>query len=284
MARFSTPRAAVRAAVRDVVYPITGVSGIDSDAAAYIAAIEGDGVTVSGAQQAALDAFFRAGKTDGWYSNLQRFYLPIWGAAAPNARCLVSGTSGTFVGGVTHAAGYAQGNGSTGYFDCGVSLATLGCSDSDTLVGRLKKADTTSPSVRRDWGVFDSAIKCCRHATSTTDIIVDHCSTSIGNVVYSAARSPGIESFLRTSGRHYYTRRDGSSHSILGSDVIADNGTIPNEELFFMALNFQGTAASNTDAEFGAFYVGSGFSATDEVDFTSALKTLWETCTGLTLP
>lgn len=87
----------------------------------------------------ALDTFIRTGKSDGWYSSIKRMYLPIWAAAAPNAICMTSLTSGTFNGTVTHAAGYVQGDGSTGYFDPGAGSEpnTLGMSNASATLFML---------------------------------------------------------------------------------------------------------------------------------------------------
>jgi hypothetical protein len=87
---------------------------LDPDARAYIAAVETAGGTVSATQRTAVSDFYRAGKSAGWYSSIKRLYLPIWASAAPNAIDMIGLTSGTFIGTVTHAAGYAQGDGTTG--------------------------------------------------------------------------------------------------------------------------------------------------------------------------
>lgn len=284
MPLLSTPRPCVRSITRAAVISITGGVSIDPDAAAYIALIEGDGVTVSSVQREAINDWYVTGKAEGWYSSLARHYLPIWANASANARCMVSGTGGTFAGTVTHAAGYVRGDGATGYFNTGVAIVDLGLTSASGLLGVLKKTNGTSGSVKRYWGAFDNASKTARHATSTTTSEVDYCTTSAGKVTYASTRVPSIESFLRTGGRHYYTRRTGSGYSTLGDSLIADAGSPPSEEMFFMGINFQGAASGQTDAEFGAFYVGEGVTQPQEEEFTEALKDLWETCTGLTLP
>lgn len=44
------------------------------------------------------------------------------------------------------------------------------------------------------------------------------------------------------------------------------------------------TSSNYTDAGLGAYGVGDGLSEVNQDLFTIALKNLWETCTGLTLP
>ena len=120
------------------------LGGFDPDAAAYIAHIEGDGVSVSGAQKSAIDAFYVSGKSDGWYSKLKRFYFPVWNAAAPSARCLVSSTSGTFSGTISHNAGFVTGNGTNTHFDSGATPSSMGIVTGDALLLRGIHLDDTS--------------------------------------------------------------------------------------------------------------------------------------------
>jgi hypothetical protein len=137
--------------LRNSLTSYRGVIGaLDPDAKAYIAAVETAGATVSGGQKAAINTFFKTGKSEGWYSNIKRLYLPIWAAAAPNAIDMIDLGSGTFNGGVTHAAGYVQGNGSTGYFDTGSTATAKGLSDASCSLGFIA-AGTLNASVAMKW-------------------------------------------------------------------------------------------------------------------------------------
>jgi hypothetical protein len=51
-----------------------------------------------------------------------------------------------------------------------------------------------------------------------------------------------------------------------------------------MAQNLVGSPSSISTTEFGAFMFGTGITSAQDALCTAALKTLWETCTGLTLP
>jgi hypothetical protein len=259
------------------------VSGIDPDAAAYIALIEGDGVSVSAAQKTALSDFYATGKSEGWYSSLKRIYLPIWAAAAPNARCLVSGTSGTFVGGVDHnspSGGWVQGDGSTGYFNLNITPSELGLSvASGYLAALITQASTAGfrgligSAAGSDWTVLLS---------SNTGQLLRWNNTSTGQVS-SASNGTGIISASRSGGDRAIYQRLTSGKSTLVSVTAADFGAIPAQDFYAWSYNFGGSASDFNNARMGAIVVGSGLSSADDSLFTDALKTLWETCTGLTL-
>jgi len=65
----------------------------------------------------------------------------------------------------------------------------------------------------------------------------------------------------------------------LGGGTVAVGGTFPTVELFAMRSNFAGN-----DGRFGLFGASLGLTTAQDDAFTLALKNLWETCTGLTLP
>jgi hypothetical protein len=258
---------------------------MDADAAAYIAAIEGDGITVSATQKSALDAFYRAGKADGWYSALKRMYLPIWAAATPNARCMVSGTSGTFtVSGVTHAAGYVQGDG-TGYFDTGSTCGPLGITATDAYGCFLAKTQLAGVAMgarnalTQHFGVQRGTL------TSLWSQIMTN-STS-GGGLHSVPLGDGnfngvISHGNLPSGRFAARRTAASRGEYLTAHTAA--GVPPTLAIWLMATNLVGSPNSISTTEFGAFMFGTGITSAQDALCTAALKTLWETCTGLTLP
>lgn len=281
MTRFATPRGVSRPISRGISRPITGATLLDADAAAYIAAIEGYGETVTAAQKSAIDTFFRAGKSAGWYSSLARLYLPIWGAAAPNARCIVSGTNGTFRGGVTHAAGYIQGDGATGDFLTDGSPTELGV----TLAGGgIFALCLQAPS-----GTSFGAMGGLPGATDSLQLF------HIGNDVRASLNGPPTLSFTGTRAAHVglwvssrtsltdfslyqrtaagFATRDTDTTSVAGNSVSATD------------LTFMSQAGNiESDGRFGVFGAHLGLSEELVEDLTEAMKELWETCTGLSLP
>lgn len=261
-----------------------GGPGLDPDAAAYIALIEGDGVSVSDTQSAALHDFYTTGKSDGWYSSLKRMYLPIWAAASPNARCLVSGTSGTFVGGVDHnspSGGWVQSDGSTGYFDLGVTAASLGLTRASGWMGALMKTAVANHQyLGAQNGSFE--VELLRH-TVTPSITTDYNDGSTGRNSSSSA-TDGIISASRSGGSMKHFRRATAGRAVAGTHTYADTGSLTSLNCYALMKNSSGTPTSGSTSEMGAWWLGTGVTDTQDSNMTAALKVLWETCTGLTLP
>jgi len=258
------------------------VGGLDPSAKGYIAAVTAAGATVTSAQRGYINNFYKSAKAD-YYTSLKRLYLPIWGVAAANAIDMISLTSGTFVGGVTHASGYVQGNGTTGYFDTLVNPAGAGMTVGSQYLAILHY---TAPSV---------AITSFLGAggTSTSDMF---CVNS--NVYYryglsstevtGSATKNGIFSGSKTSGNSSIYRRAAAGKSTLGSTSVSDASALTPSTFFFLATNendFGNKVPANlSNAQAGAFVLGSGLSSAHDTLFTLHLKNLWEGCTGLTLP
>jgi hypothetical protein len=256
---------------------------LDPDARAYIAAVETAGGTVSATQRTAVSDFYRAGKSAGWYSSIKRLYLPIWASAAPNAIDMIGLTSGTFIGTVTHAAGYAQGDGTTGYFDFGVSPSTLGITTSSQSVFALVKTLSTAAANNNYLlGSFNSPSQALVLAGQWRGII--NTTTGVGNISNTAANPTGIVMLDRADGdRGVYVRRTAGLTTVISTTSV-DAGTIPTVNMHAWSMNTSGSPSISRDDELGTYGISTGLGSTNRSEFSLALKTLWETCTGLTLP
>jgi hypothetical protein len=261
--------------------------GFDPLAARYLKAVETTGATVNGTQRTAVNDFFKTGKSQGWISSLRRIYLPIWGAAAPNAICMRSLTSGTFVGGVTHASGYVQGDGSTGYMSMATSPSAQGVTGSSGVIFALVRqaesrtggnftlvgASNTTNQLRIGHIAFDSQTSLI--APSTSSVI-----NSPSNMVRSGVFYGGATA---SNARYFRVRRTAGVQNA-GSNATTDNTSTTTAAVALMARNSSGTYSEWTNARIGAGGFGLGLSIAASDAFSAALKTLWETSTGLTLP
>lgn len=256
---------------------------LDADAAAYIALIEAAGAAPDAAQKTTISDFYVAAKAEGYYTSLKRLYLPIWGAAAANAIDMITGASGTFNGGVTHGAGFVQGNGSTGYFDFGVSPATLGLTTSSAMIGTLKKS--ASSVIGIPIGSSESTptnlfIVCINDATLNT------ANQNAGDSL-SEAMSPISGIILNNRTTNTVISRDrritAGYSTAAGSTTAATLGP-PIGNIYALARNNDGAAANHDNAEYGLFVAATGLSQPNSQAFTTHAKNLWESCTGLTLP
>jgi len=259
-----------------------GIQGIDPNAKSYINAIVSAGATVTSDQRKAINTFYKSAKTEGYYSQLGRFYMPIWGVAAPNAVDLITATSGTFVGGVTHGTGFIQGNGTTGYFNLGVSPQG---------VGMVAGSSSTFALVYQSQAIFNSLLATTPASNRSQGIIrgvgVSQLNAGlnsgfnftdvVGNGIY-------IESETAVNAR-YLRKRTTSGAVSLGTNTNTPTGVYATFNI--NALCGQSAANSRfgfSSAQTGGFGVGLAMTTVQADAFTLAYKTLWETCTGLTLP
>lgn len=260
----------------------SSASGLDPDAKGYIDAVVAAGATVSGGQKSAINTFVKTGKADGWYSSLKRLYLPIWGIAAPNAICMTSLTSGTFVGGVTHSLGYVQGNGTNGYFISNGTLASIGVSATGTCGALLRSDIAANTSVYGSNSTGFTGISYGRGGLALRSVFWGG---SVGtNVTHSSSES-GIVSNTRASTTNHFVRvRKTSGVTALGSNSSTAAVQTLNYAQAFMCSRFENTASGFSDVQMGSWFL-SQMTTTAQVDnFSANLQTLWETCTGLTLP
>jgi hypothetical protein len=251
----------------------------------YVAAIRSAGATVTVNQREFINNFVRAEKAANRWSLIRRLYLPIWGIAAANAICMKSLTSGTFVGGVTHASGYVQGDGTTGYLNTNTNFLTQGLSASTGLMFALTTLDATA-DFDRYLGAGNGVGEASLASRSTPRIDARFCGIGAGQVSLNTSSNTGVVVFSRLSGGRRLSLRK-TSGVTQTSATNADNGTLQSSNVLAMAFNNANsgvTMASASNARFGAVGFGLGLSSTDTDNFTLALKNLWETCTGLTLP
>ena len=262
----------------------SSVSGLDPDARNYIEAVVAAGATVSGGQKSAINTFVKTGKADGWYSSLKRLYLPIWASAAPNAIDMIGLTSGTFVGNVTHSAGYAQGNGITGYFNIGANQSTMGLGLNDTHIGFLSLVGPSASSCVHI-GVQSPTVAETYQISSVSGINLSTIcgSTSLNNGLI-AANQNGVISSSKISGGFALFKRNTAGGSVLSSSLSNNAASISNLNFYTMARNSVGTASLFSTAQYGSWFFGNGLNQSGVTNFTLALKNLWENCTGLTLP
>ena len=264
----------------------------DADANAYIAAVEGAGVSVSATQRGAIDDFYVAAKADSYYTSLKRLYLPIWASAAANAIDMIGLTSGTFNGTVTHAAGYVQGDGSTGYFDSGAGSEpnTLGMSNasatlfivvsnnSDAAAAQIgSMTSTIAANNRFQMNIFGSQhfFACPTNTGSPTPTTIQTID-SITNGVF-------IGSVTATNARYLHRRT--TADTLVISNTTTDTTNLSTHRPFILARNNTGTPdIFCTNARIAVAGWGLAIAQADASNYSLALKNLYESTTGLTLP
>lgn len=256
---------------------------LDSDAAAYITLLEGDGVSVSGAQKSAIDAFYVSGKSDGWYSKLKRFYFPVWNAAAPSARCLVSSTSGTFSGSISHNSGFVTGNGSNTHFDSGSTPSSMGIVTGDALL--LRGIHSDDISVHDAFGVAQNSnsasLAMLNFSGGGTTYFRQPSQTAGVNMTEQGSyRGIYIGSSTATNSRFLLKRT--TSGTTVVTNTASETTAIYDQNPHFLARRLPTISNRTKGSEF-AWGLGNGLTQAQAEDCSLAIKTLWETVTGLTL-
>lgn len=264
----------------------TAVSGLDPDAKAYIDAVIAAGATVTATQKNAINTFVKDGKSDGWYSSIKRFYLPIWSIAAPNAIDLISLTSGTFVGSPTYGAdsvAFASG----AYFNSQNSLSALGLTASSGYIFALTKA--WSSGVIAGSGTAGNTIYLGR--SSSTNLQLRYAGNVEGSgqlTATGAIGTLGICSASRQGGDRKIYLRKASARSQVATSTSGDFGTPQLSKFYFSAYNNANNVSDSVPvtgvSTLGAFGYGMGLTDAQDSLFTQSLKNLWETCTGSVLP
>ncbi len=249
---------------------------LDPDAAAYIAAVETAlGSSITETQKSAIGVFAKAEKTASRWTSIKRLYLPIWGNAAANAVCLKSLASGTFVGGVTHGAGYVQGNGSTGYFDFNATIADIGATLNNHTLFALRRTSDNRSGSRQTVVTSGGKSKITEYNGSNV--------YRLGGATESYSGGAGVVGILvasrTTSTEQRLTIRKNSGLSQFSSS-LASSVLLSGDGHYYGAT--PGFDYSN--AQIGVAGCGLGLTAAQCDAFSLNLKTLWETCTGLTLP
>lgn len=263
----------------------SSVSGLDPDAKGYINALVAAGATVSGTQRNAINTFIKAEKAASRWTLHKRFFLPIWGVAAANAIDMVSRVSSTFAGGVTHAAGYVQSDGSTGSLLLDSNLVSLGvshtsyalgglCYVAPSLTGRNIVSSFTGPEAMLDV-LHNTATLISTRGGSRADA---NALVALAPANFADHRGVILSSYDGAS-RFLKIRRSGGITSATGSATAV--GATPTAVPRCMA---DSRNLSHSDAGYGSFYISAGMSSANADSFITAIETLWETCTGLTLP
>lgn len=260
-------------------------SSLDADAMAYADAVVTAGGTVTEAQLNALSDFVIAEKAGGrWGTKTKRLYLPIWGLAAPNAIDMVSLVSGAWSGTVTHAAGYSQSNGTTGYFTPDLTPQAAGMDVNSCWLGGLCTQAASGTGFAAIGGIGGATNSLQLYSNNTT-FTGTACGASTVATWSPGDRTlhTGILSVLRTSPTILQIRR---RTSVSAATMASNFGDVTGNTAPATAINFmaQATGSIISDARLGAFFYGSGITAQDDLDFSANLKTCWEALTGLALP
>jgi hypothetical protein len=270
------------------------LASLDPDAASYVAAVRAAGGTVSGAQATAISDFAILGKADGWFASVKRFYLPIWGVAAANAVDLIARGSGTFVGGATHSAGFVTFDGTTGAFRDNATITSHGSTASTHHAMALISDNLGSAlDFKRFFGVIDT-LDATKEASviSRTSPRMDsraYGTTPVtsGSIAMSLQEGVLLQNKLSTAiGGHTLKLLKTAGLAVDAGSTFVNTNSPAVAKIAWGGMNDQlDVTTSFISASYGAMSVGVSIgNSTLQNTYLSRVKTLWETCTNLTLP
>ena len=246
----------------------------------YITALTAAGATVTAPQRTAISTFISGEIAAGRWDKVKRLYFPVWQVAAANAICMKSLTSGTFSGVINHAAkGVRVVDGASGNMNTNTNLGALGITNTSfhfaMLLPEGAEEGYSIPFSVNDFST-NSIFPFWNDGYSYTRVMEQIFGSSFFTNLPSVI-SLGNDSVANNL---YLKERISSS---TGSDVIAGSvaTTFPSANLFILGLP-NGSVGMNLPI--GAFSASTELSSAQDAAYTTALKTLWETVTGLTLP
>ena len=200
---------------------------------------------------------------------------------------MTSLTSGTFVGTVTHGAGFASTDGTTGHFIFNGASSSLGLTTSSGSVFMLVTA-TSAISGGTTLGRGQDTTQTRTGFVGGGGILRAFQVSASTALTYSEADSRGIliasrTSTLTTSG---YRRTSSGFTTTVNEGLSTSNSVSSITPVTIMASNTAGVISgfSLSTVRFGIYGTGLGLTSAQSTDFSLALKNLWETSTGLTLP
>lgn len=270
-----------------------GGGALDPDALLYIAAVEAvlPGNNIATALPNAsnpkriISDFIKAEKAASRWTLHKRIYLPIYNNASASAIDMVSRLSGEFtLSGVTHAAGYVNGNGSTGYFDSGIGLPAVGGSNASGSIWQIIPQRVLA--IARFEGVNGPGLERVSIGANSSDLnqfVLPSNSSSL--TIGASETSAGIliGSTISTSSRFGKFRKAGAFTT--ATNTTLDTTVIPSGDLFFLARNNNDLGINNAHVERrGGYGFGLGLTQAQAEGFAANLETLYEGLTGITLP
>lgn len=259
---------------QSVINPyVFGTSSFDADAQDYINRVEAHGVTLTGAQETAINNFFLGAKSNSLYTTaLYDGGLLIFANSGANGESFKGLHDITWNGTVTHASTGVTSNGTTGYAGLGFNGNVLTLNNS-----RISVYCNTNTAITNavDIGAASSAtVRCLIFIKTGSNLLSDHNSGTAGSGRLTAANSDASGYFIssRVSSTDHRVFRNGSQ---LGTTATGtNNGTFPAVNMILMALNTSGTITNYSTRELKYWDAGEGLNTTQAATWSTLVATL----------
>ena len=236
-----------------------------------------------------LSDFINAEQSSGRWSQHRRIYIPGFGNAAANAIDIVGGTSGQFsASGITHGLGFAQGNGSSGFFDMLVTPVAAGLAPGNACYWAHVLQAGSGTGFRTIHGTTQTgsrALTAARNAGSTIFGMGDTSGTAANLIVTDAdGRGIYIASETATNSRFLRVRRSSGIALSTTGTTVPTNPTFATVNQRVFCWNNNNSNSGFTDAQLSGYGLSLALSTAAADDFTANYRTLWQGLFQLSLP
>jgi len=267
-----------------------GLDVPDTDAILYIADVEAAlGTTIEIALPSAtnpkriISDFIKAEKAASRWSLHKWLNLTIFNNSAASSIDMVARNVGQFaLSGVTHAAGYVQGNGTSGYFDTLINWNTFATVDNATI-GTINLTGHGSPNMT-SIGVGAAGATVISVGSQNSGLIPTAAWAGAG-IIRGAIDTNGIQMASRSGGVTRMIRRSASGITE-DTNSAALTGSAVNAPITLMCRRTAAGAnfTQYSNAQIGGGIISLGMDSTQLAAYSLSLKNLYESLTGLTLP
>ena len=253
----------------DGTVSITVSAGLDSDASAYIDAVELTR-TLSALEVGAINDLVLDLKADGNWTGLYSMYLPIWGVADSNKYNLKNTAlyNMSWGGTLTHGVNGITSDGTTGYGDTGINQSTIGVTN--FTFGFYSGTDTFAN------GGFEMGTNAFGQI-SRLDIVSS--STNYFGITGLAV----TPTFVSSDGLHIGTRlsstdmRYARNGTVTATSTTSATPTPPNLNVYLLAHNQNNSAASFSNLQCRVSFISTGMADAQITDINTAVQTFLTT-------
>lgn len=239
---------------------------LDTNAKAFFTAA---GITNT-TQQNAVNKFVKDLKSNSLWSKLTVIYPFVGGTASTHAVNLKSpGTyNATFNGTITHNASGVKGNGTTGYFNTGITPSAF---PQNSVMIAAYYIDGTTNAALFDIGVLDGSgngIK-INSRSSFGQSKVQLNSSTITNNAHPNTSSGDFQAVNRSNDTQF------SVFSSASTGTFSQTSTAPvSLNIFGLAVNYNGTATDFSTRGQSFFAIGTGFTNTEVETFRTLVRNM----------
>jgi hypothetical protein len=249
---------------------IYGIRG-DVDALAFNSRVVASGGTLTATEQAAINQLVVDLKAYGLWNSMKAIYPMVGASAAACAQNLKSSSfTGTFTSGWTFASTGVTGNGTSAYLNTNF-VPNSNLTSNNTHQSLYIR--TTGALGIDDFSAFDSVTSVFRviikdsgsnrfFAQQTDGVTVIDLPTAV----------PDSKGFFVITRENINSLKAKRNNINLGTNILANTGTLPTRSMYLGALNISTTAVNFTSRQYSFASLGDGLTDTQAANFYTAVQ------------